>query len=860
MNNRNIEIKIKNRPLFYYMLVMVIFLLTLKILIMLNGRVYVWYLDGASQHLSALTYYSAYLREILSGIFQGDFTFPKWDLAIGEGSDILAVFHYYCIGDPLALLSVFFSSDKMYICYELIIYIRMILSGLSFMYFVKSFDGGSLAAKASDSAVTAGAVLYTFSGWIVYMSTRHPFFVMPMILLPLLLCGVEFIIAGKKRGFMAVVVFICALTNLYFFYIMVVLTVIYVAVRLVVLYKKDIKNILTRLAVIALESVTGLLMGCIILYPVAKVFLSDSRVGGGNLGIFYPLTYYLSLPQSLVSGYWSYYLFIGVGLPGLAAIYLAFARKGNVLLKAFLAISGIILLFPIFGSILNGFAYPSNRWAFAIPLVCSVGLVVLWEEFSAFSVKDLIILSIISAVCLAGSIYMESVSGIVMTVEGAALFLMLFFIKKGKAAGYILPAGVIISQLTLMILYNSSWMEQFASSPWLDIYYNYNEAQHIASLEEDSTVRYSGDILTENVSPIAQVSSTQFYWSNANPYVGRFRSDIGSPEYRLYYYSGYNAAAIPLNLAGCTYYAQSDIRRNPLPYGYTPGEHIDVGYTIYRDDINTSLVYTYDSSVSESYWNELNPVDRQILITDKLVVPDEYADQASCELESGKVGCDISKDESGKTTISFEGRENSETYLIFDGLNCDSVDEFLTLWAGISGTDEDYALQYYTLSNWFNDRHLFVLNMGWHGEAVNEIVLQAEANTPYTCDLSVACIDMDMARENLQKRFEDSPEVIRTEDRGTVIGFDTGSEDEKYYVVATPYSEHWKAYIDGAEAEVIQANIQYMAVKVPAGHHSVEFRYEGDYTAGLILSAAGVLVFAGYMICGKIRKDKKIRS
>ena len=95
---------------------------------------------------------------------------------------------------------------------------------------------------------------------------------------------------------------------------------------------------------------------------------------------------------------------------------------------------------------------------------------------------------------------------------------------------------------------------------------------------------------------------------------------------------------------------------------------------------------------------------------------------------------------------------------------------------------------------------------------------------------------------------------------GTVDGLITGSEDEKYYVVATPYSEHWKAYIDGTEAEAIQANIQYMAVKVPAGHHSVEFRYVGDYTAGVILSAAGVLVFAGYMICGKIRKDKKIRS
>ena len=90
---------IKHKPLFYFFLISLLFLLCIKTMAFLDGRVYVWLYDGASQHLSALTYYSNYLKEIVSGIFHGDFSFPKWDLAIGEGSDILTTFHYYCIGD-----------------------------------------------------------------------------------------------------------------------------------------------------------------------------------------------------------------------------------------------------------------------------------------------------------------------------------------------------------------------------------------------------------------------------------------------------------------------------------------------------------------------------------------------------------------------------------------------------------------------------------------------------------------------------------------------------------------------------------------------------------------------------------------
>ena len=844
----------------YYLLTVLLFLFCLKILTLFDGKVYVWLYDGASQHLSALTYYSVYLREILNSIIHGDFALPRWDLAIGEGSDILTTLHYYCIGDPLALLSVFFPERYMYVCYEIIIYIRMILSGFSFMFFIKEFDNGSLRARTTDAALAAGAILYTFSGWVLEMSNRHPFFVMPMILLPLLLIGVERIIAGK-RGFMMFAVLLCAVSNLYFFYISAALTVVYVAVRFLILYRRDVKTMMIKLAFVAAESVIGTVMGCAVFYPVAKVFLSDSRVGGGNLGILYPLTYYLTLPQALVSAYWSYYLFIGVGAIGVFAVYLAFARKGYTHIRAFAILAFVFLLFPVFGSVLNGFAYPSNRWAFAIPFVCSAALVATWKEFESLRKKDVICCVVIGAVLLAGSIYMKEKAGIIMSLTGIAVIIVLMAVKGGKYRRYILPASVVISQMTLMIIYNLGFIDQLAFAPWLNTYYFSNEAAYIAQLGDEGPVRYSGDILTENVSPLAQVSSTQFYWSNANPDVGEFRTDVGSPEYRLYYYTGYNASNILLNLAGCRYYAQSDVRENPIPYNYTPGDHIGVGYTIYTNDLPASLVYTYDNSVSESYWKTLTPVDRQVLIADTVVVPEEYADADSVQTDTTVIECTRGEDtEDGGVRLLFEGKPGSETYVVFNELKTDDVDQFVYLWVHIPETDEYYCLPYYTMSNWYNGREQFVLNLGWHEDAIHEVEIRSQDKIPYSCNFGIACIDMDKAEESLNERFNGTPSSIEVEDRGTRIAFGTDCTEDRYCVLAVPYSDKWTAKIDGEEVPVIRANIQYMTVKVPSGNHSVEFVYKGDYDAGMIISLAGIILAAGYIICGTIIRNKKLQE
>ncbi len=849
-----------DRAKLYYAAGALIFLLVIKLLVFLDGKVLVWLYDGASQYLSSLTYYSEYLKEIISGIFHGNLSIPSWDLSIGEGSDIISTFHYYCIGDPFAFLCVFFPKELMYLCYEFTVLLRVFLSGFSFMFFVNKYDGGKLREKASDIQVALGAMLYAFSCWTLMVMGRHSFFLNPTVFLPLILAGAELIISRKKPGVMMFAVCITSLSNLYFFYMVAMITVVYVAVRIILLYGRRIKEMLTTLALIAAEAVIGVLLSGILFLPVAKVFISDSRISNGsNIGLFYRSEYYSTLPKALITGDWSYYRLFGLGAIGIIIIYLICVRSRSKLLKIFLALSVLFLVFPVFGAVFNGFAYSSNRWCFAFPLITGIGLIVVWDDLLALRKADAVILSVAVA---ASCIYMtviKDIKGIVITALGLAIIAACLFIKnradKAKVASFL----IVISLLSGIVIYFIPYMVQLSPPDWLNLYYYGSEASYIAAGDDTRPVRYSGNILTENTSPLAGISSTQFYWSNANSYVGEFRTDIASDEYRLYYYTGYDSSYILLNLSGCRYYALAGRRTDALPYGYEVIDHMDIGYDIMKSSINTGLVYSYDKAVGKDEWDRMTPVDRQMLISEYLVLSDSASTGMKADTASTEVNASLTKEDGGVTVAEFEGKPGSETYVTISNIRTELVDEFIYFFVYLPETDETFAMDYYTQSNWYNGRDEFVINLGWHDKPLHKAVITIRDNPPCTCDYKISCIDVEKAGEDLRERFDHAPQKIDVEGRGSVISFDVNSRGE-YYVLAVPYAKGWKAYVDGKETEVIRANIQYMAVNVPEGDHNVRFAYTGDTGKGAVMSLAGIICAAAYLICVKIRLKSKSKE
>ena len=69
---------------------------------------------------------------------------------------------------------------------------------------------------------------------------------------------------------------------------------------------------------------------------------------------------------------------------------------------------------------------------------------------------------------------------------------------------------------------------------------------------------------------------------------------------------------------------------------------------------------------------------------------------------------------------------------------------------------------------------------------------------------------------------------------------------EKYLVISYLYRPHWKAYLNNSELKIYRAYGGFMAVKVPPGQHTVQFRYYPlDVYLGLALT--GLTVFIPFL-------------
>ena len=672
------------------------------------GRTNIWHPDGYYQHYPALRWFIRTMRGAIAGIFTGKGGVSEWSFALGEGNDVLNSLHYYVLGDPINLLALFFPEKYTYIAFGVLTIVRLYLSGLAFLWLCRQ------TGKRADTGLMIAVLVYVFAYWSIRNGDRHPYFLNPMIWLPLLIGSVERVLQGKSFTALALSTCLAGVSNFYFFYVLGVLTALYCLIRLIPMLFSDWRAALRPLGKLLAAVALGLGMAAIILIPVIRAALNDTRMTtDNNWRLFYPLAYYVKLPQIMVAPITSYWTCVGMTAPCLLASLMVLIRWRRHKLHAILLI--VCLLFcavPAFGQALNGFAYLSNRWSFAFALVIAYSLVDVWPELQSLDWKTTLKLAIgLSAFsALAVFCYVED-AYLVLPTLGLNAIMLILLLPRRKPLRF---APQIILGLAMLYIFGvgtfryASFMgdKAFETTTVAELE---NETTEIDLLKQvvgdsDEFIRYSGRGTCVNRGLLENVSATRYYWSLSNPAVTRFVREMGIIEAKTSNISGYNDRTPLLALSAVNWFAKTNANHNPLPYGYSSVLETD-DWTIAHGDLATPLTYVYDSWTTEDTLEPLSFTERQEAMLKAAVLDspvtglpewDGKLETVALEPEFAQVSPDVTLQGNSfvvtrseeKARLYVEGVPNSETFLEWKGLDYKMTTRY-ELYCGDAEVDPD---------------------------------------------------------------------------------------------------------------------------------------------------------------------------
>lgn len=837
-----------------------------------------WMHDAISQYIPRIHYFINYVHECFSQLLKGSTDFSSYTFRAGLGNAVPLSY------EPVYWLFSLFDSSNVEFAYNFITIFRFYLSGLSasifFLYYKKGYF---------ESLI--GSMLYTFCGFAIYAGVLHAHFIGPMIFLPLLILSTEEIFR-KKRWYLCTIFVALALpANYYFIYMSTLAMGIYYVFRFLFTkdrQKKNWKYFLTTTCTFAGAYLLGVVIGNISLFTSFASYVNSARSGNSEiatLSFFYYkdswlvrfFTYFISAPAT--PGAWLKLGFIPLSY---IAVVLLFTRKEKKLLRALFVLSAVFSIFPIAAYVFGGFSTITNRWCYILALLVSYITVQAIPELHTLSRHELkvLLLAIVpyGMIILMNRDYRAEYTLCSLALLFGTYILVLCMNKDIRLIGQRTSNTALVVLCCMALTLNAYYQylqgvntkpDSFAKQGKVISEISDTPMKVFDNYPDDSFYRVStAEIPRKNLSSslVMNYNSIATFSSTISGTIIDYNVQMGNTAWNLVQLGGFDNRTFMNALACVKYYALTDKEVSRLPYGYeeidtkeVDGENIH----IYQNKHALPLAYCYDSVISEETLEKYNPAEKQEILLKSAAVknPDETTvstvSTPSLTAKEVKVidiktdGIEVKGDtaqilqEGATLTLSFDGLENAETYLLFDG-SCNpgkNNDECIVSMKFQCG---DYKRSYdFRSSNHTYDtgQESYLFNLGYRKETVNSCTITFKDKGSFTFDsLKVYCQPMDSYASDLEKLTENILENIEV-NNNTITG-NICTDKDKFLVFSIPYQKGWTAYVDGKEVDIEKANLMYMGINLKPGEHEIRLHFERPgVKASLCLSAIGILIF-----------------
>lgn len=834
-----------------------------------SEKSFIWQTDGFKQHYVILENFNQTIRNLINNIS----TF-SWNS--GLGLDNIGQFSYYILGDPFAYLSLLFPMKYLKYAYSFLIILRIYCTGLSFIFYCKY-------NQKAKYGTLIGALMYTFCGYILYASIRHPFFTNAAILLPLMFSGIDRILKEDKYILFTFISALSAISNYYFFYMITILTFIYAIIKYVIEYRQNgLNTFLIKFSKALLSYIIGTLIASIFLLPTIYTFINAPR--SGTSYTYYNLDYYIKLFfMNNNNTYWS-----RTYVPSIILVIIPISilnMKKNVENKSILInllLQTIILLIPFLGSIMNGFSFQSNRWVFGYAFMLSYLVTINIKSNLKYSKKELLIATIFIVFYTIMWIFFRKYVGIfpLISIMLAIAFLLIIIIKNtnfktlykfcNPCILLILGLNIVLFSFYLFKNYSKEFIKfnelENKYSNFNNKIYNFDEAINYIKNLDNSLYRIGTNVYaSNNLSLKYNYKSLNTYLSIGNKYITNLSKDLLILN---------NAKTNPLReldsrtqittLLGCKYYIVSKENCNYVPYGYKLIHELSDAKSstyIYENKNSLPLGIFYNNYMLTENYITLSPLEKEQIILKTAVIDNSdpiynytIKNNTSNTYSFFEVKYKIQKNsiKNNKLKVSKKSQsfnikindniENCELYLLFENLEYLSTNEYI-ISTKYNKIMKKQVVRDKITSPYYEETPNILINLGYRDKHSGTIKFSFSEKGTYTFDnIKLIAVPMNIYEsniDNLKKCKFNISEYSNSSVSGTINNTEDG-----ILQLSTSYSTGWTAYVDGIKTNIINVNRGFVGIPLKKGNHTVEFVYYTPYLKlGIILSLLGIILF-----------------
>lgn len=757
---------------------------------------------GENMYLRSDMYhqYANFLKEFQSILKNGDSLLYTWN--IGLGTDFLGTYSYY-LASPINWLVYFLPTDYIPEIMGSFIILKSGLMSATFAYYLKKHFG------KNSFAITVFGVFYGMSSYMAAYSWNL-MWLDCLVLLPLIVLGLEDLVKKGKVSLYAITLSICILSN-YYISIMICMFLVLYFLYLIICERGEGKVGKAIWQFIVYSLLSGGI-ACVLLIPT--IF---SMMGSASNSFNFPttLTWYfnffemvshaaMNVEPTVLSGYIPN-IYCTIGIFMLIPLFLI-CGKINLKEKIGKSILAAIFLVSFSCNVLSyiwhGFHYPNSLPSRESFIYIFLILMMAYEAFIHAKEYKYIQIAVCFGIGTAALIALQYAYGssedypmsiTLISILFLALYCAWLMLEKFGRIPYAVMSLLLVAIAVCEAAINTNATGYTTTSRTYYVSDNADIEYLLQKIDDDCFYR---------VEKVKRRTKNDGAWSNY------MSASIFSSSARASISDLYEEWGMQSSMNSYSY------------YGHTPltSAILGVKYELSSSTVSDSLMTEVDSSGDIILYENTYALSLGFAVDEALIETDSYISlnpfEAQNEFVNSACGAGDIFVISPKVTgsyISVVAMASGREYIYIEEEDLESIT--VTVMRG----------DLLVLEKEFNDLENPQIIEVCEVEEGDIISIESTDEDVTEFTLLNAIMDYDALEEAMELLSENQYEIDEFED--TYVSGTISVDEDCYMFTSIPCEYGWTVYVDGEKVETETYKDAFIAVKLSAGEHTVEFKY-----------------------------------